>query len=95
MKQQNYTASHENVRVSARRFQNSPYLEKYATDDMLYGIYAKRLHVLTLGEDHVEHYWKLRRDVALFDVLGWTGFVARVCDIELSGGLGFCFFAAD
>ena len=68
MKQQNYTASHENVRVSARRFQNSPYLEKYATDDMLYGIYAKRLHVLTLGEDPVEHYWKLRRDVALFDV---------------------------
>ena len=40
---------------------------------MLYGIYAKRLHVLTLGEDPVEHYWKLRRDVALLDVLEIKG----------------------
>ena len=68
MQKQNYTASHETVRVSARRYENSPYLEKYATDDMLYGIYARRLHVLRLGEDEIEHYWKLRRDVALFDV---------------------------
>ena len=68
MEQQDYTAAHEAVRVSARRFENSPYVEKYATQDMLYGIYAKRLHVLNLGEDPVEHYWKLRRDAVLFDV---------------------------
>ena len=68
MEQQNYTASHQAVRVSTRRFENSPYLEKYACGDMLYGIYAQRLHVLSVGEDPVEHYWKLRRDVLLFDV---------------------------
>ena len=68
MKQQNYTASHRAVRVSTRRFENSPYLEKYAADDMLYGIYAGRLHVLTIGEDPVEDYWKLRRDAVLYDV---------------------------
>lgn len=68
MEKQNYTASHDVVYVSTRRFENSPYLEKYATDDMLFGIYAQRLHVLTVGEDTVEHYWKLRRDAALFDV---------------------------
>ena len=43
MERQNYTASHQAVRVSTRRFENSPYLEKYATNDMLYGIYAHRL----------------------------------------------------
>ena len=68
MQQQDYTAAHETVRVSARRYENSPYVEKYATPDMLYGIYARRLHVLNLGEDPVEDYWKLRRDAVLFDV---------------------------
>ena len=68
MEKPNYTASHQAVLVSTRRFENSPYLEKYATGDMLFGIYAQRLHVLTVGEDPVEHYWKLRRDAALFDV---------------------------
>ena len=61
MQRQDYTASHQAVLVSARRFENSPYLEKYATDNMLYGIYAQRLHVLSVGEDAVDHYWKVRR----------------------------------
>ena len=68
MEHQDYTAAHDILRVSARRFENSPYLEKYATDDMIFGIYAKRLHVLSVGENPQEDYWKLRRDAVLFDV---------------------------
>lgn len=68
MEQHDYTAAHNILRVSARRFENSPYLDKYATEEMIFGIYAKRLHVLSVGENPVDHYWKLRRDVVLFDV---------------------------
>lgn len=68
MEQPNYAASHRTVHVSAKRFTVSPYIQKYAKDDMLFGIYCDRLYPLTLGEDPIEHYWKLRREVLLYDV---------------------------
>ena len=68
MEKHAYTAAHEALRVSVRRYENSPYLEKYATDDMLFGLYARRLHVLSFGEDPMEDYWTLRRAAVLFDV---------------------------
>jgi len=35
---------------------------------MVFGIYCGRFYAMSRGDDIVEHYWKLRRDVALFDV---------------------------
>ena len=64
----NYATSHATVRISAKRCEASPYAEKYARDEMILGIYCNRFYPLTLGEDPVEHYWKLRRQVLLFDV---------------------------
>ena len=68
MEQPNYAASHRTVHVSAKRFTTSPYLDKYARDDMLFGIYCDRLYPMTLGEDPIEYYWKLRKEVLLYDV---------------------------
>lgn len=68
MEQPNYAASHRTVHVSAKRFTVSPYLDKYAKDDMLFGIYCDRLYPMTLGEDPIEYYWKLRKEVLLYDV---------------------------
>jgi len=68
MDQPNYAASHRTVHVSAKRFTVSPYLDKYAKDDMLFGIYCDRLYPMTLGEDPVGHYWKLRKEALLYDV---------------------------
>jgi len=68
MKTTNYAAAHETVRISAKRFEASPYTEKYANDDMVFGIYCRRFYPLSNGDDPVENYWKLRRDVMLYDV---------------------------
>ena len=64
----NYAASHETVRISAKRFEASPYIEKYTGDDRVYGIYCQRFYLLSSGADPVEQYWKLRREVMLYDV---------------------------
>ena len=64
----NYAASHQTLMISAKRFEASPYTDKYATADTVYGIYCNRFYPLSLGQDPVEHYWKLRRGVLLYDV---------------------------
>ena len=68
MKNLNYAAAHETLRISAKRFERSPYTEKYACDDMVFGVYCRRFYPLSTGEDPIERYWKLRRQVVLFDV---------------------------
>ncbi len=68
MKTLNYAAAHETLRISAKRFERSPYTEKYARDDMVFGVYCRRFYPLSTGEDPIEQYWKLRRQVLLFDV---------------------------
>jgi glycine cleavage system aminomethyltransferase T len=68
MKNPNYATAHGTLRISAKRFEPSPYTDKYATDDMIYGIYCQRFYPLSVGEDPIEQYWKLRRGVMLFDV---------------------------
>ena len=88
MKKNNYTASHDNLLVSARRYEQSPYLDKYATDDMLFGIYARRLHLVTAGEDTVEHYWKLRRGVLLFDIPEKPANTPRIASRPVAGSSG-------
>jgi glycine cleavage system aminomethyltransferase T len=64
----NYASAHGTVHVSAKRFEPSPYTDKYKHDDMVFGIYCRRFYPLSLGEDPIEQYWKLRRGVILFDV---------------------------
>ena len=68
MQKPNYAASHRTVHVSAKRFTVSPYLEKYAREDMLFGIYCDRLYPMSVGEDPVEYYWQLRKGVLMYDV---------------------------
>ena len=64
----NYAASHHTVRISTKRFEVSPYAEKYAGDDTVYGIYCHRFYPFSNGADPIDQYWKLRREVMLYDV---------------------------
>ena len=64
----NYADSHPVLRVSAKRFAASPFVDRYATDDTVFGIYGGRLYPLSNGDDVIEGYWRLRRLAALFDV---------------------------
>ena len=68
MKHLNYAAAHETLRISAKRFERSPYTDKYARDEMVFGVYCRRFYPLSVGEDPVEQYWKLKRQVMLYDV---------------------------
>ena len=64
----NYADSHPVMRVSTKRFAVSPFVEGYATDETVFGVYGGRLYPLSSGDDPVEGYWRLRREAALFDV---------------------------
>ena len=54
-------------KVSARRFEVSPFHECYATPEIVMGVYAGRFFAMTNGDDPVEQYWALRRNCALYD----------------------------
>ena len=56
------------VRISARRFEESPYLAAYESDKTVRGVYADRFFPVYNGTDPVEEYWLLRRKAAIFDV---------------------------
>lgn len=64
----NYADSHAVIRLSAKRFAASPWLDHYRTDDMVMGLYSGRLYPLSLGADPIDDYWHLRTEVGLFDV---------------------------
>jgi len=68
MENLNYASAHGTVHVSTKRFEPSPYSDKYQRDDVVFGIYCRRFYPLSLGEDPIEQYWKLKRGVLLFDV---------------------------
>ncbi len=68
MSSRNYADSHRVLRVSTKRFFASPFLDRYLTDEAVFGIYSGRLYPLSLGADPVADYWVLRRQAALFDV---------------------------
>jgi glycine cleavage system aminomethyltransferase T len=59
--------SYPTLNLSARRFEISPFLKHYRTDEMVFGLYAGKFSSLSSGQDLVASYWKLRRQVALFD----------------------------
>ena len=64
----NYASAHGIVQISGKRFEPSPYTDKYQREDMVFGIYCRRFYPLSLGDDPIEQYWKLKRGVMLFDV---------------------------
>ena len=64
-----YANSHDILRISAKRYDQSPYLSKYMTEDAVFGLYANRFYPLWLnGGDPIAEYWKLRQEVMLYDV---------------------------
>ena len=68
MTRQNYAASHGILRLTTKRFETSPFMERYVNDNTVFGLYCRRLFPLTQGNDPEEGYWRLRQKVALFDV---------------------------
>ena len=56
------------VEISARRFEESPFLERQDTAQMVRGVYANRFLAVYNGEDPIEKYWTLRTRAAMFDV---------------------------
>ena len=56
------------VQVSARRFEESPFIERTDSEKMVRGVYAGRYFPIFLGEDPLEKYWTLRRKALIFDV---------------------------
>jgi glycine cleavage system aminomethyltransferase T len=68
MSSANYASSHDTVRLSAKRYEQSPYAGNYQTDETVFGLYARRFYPLTIGDNAIANYWTLRRDVGLFDV---------------------------
>jgi aminomethyltransferase len=58
----------QTVRISARRFEQSPYVDCYANPDMVLGVYAGRFYPKSIGDDTAEMYWALRCKVAMYDV---------------------------
>ena len=56
------------VQISARRFEDSPYLKRYKTPNMVRGVYAGRFFTMLYGDNPAEKYWILRRKAALYDV---------------------------
>ena len=60
--------SDNTVLVSARRFEESPFIERTASPDMVRGVYAGRFMAIYAGEDPIEKYWCLRQKALIFDV---------------------------
>ena len=56
------------VRISARRFEPSPYAEFYTKPESVVGVVAGRYYEVSNGEDPEAFYWILRRQAVLYDV---------------------------
>ena len=56
------------VKISARRFEESPFISKIDDSNMVRGVYAGRYHAIYNGENEIEQYWTLRKKALIFDV---------------------------
>ena len=65
-----YIESFDAVRLSSYRVRQSPFADRYVTDQTVFGMYCGRLYPLKTApdEDPIPNYWKLRRGVMLYDV---------------------------
>ena len=68
MSQSNSPGMTDTVRISAGRFEQSPYFEFYANPNTRLGVAANRYFAADNGEDPVGTYWTLRQKAVLFDV---------------------------
>jgi glycine cleavage system aminomethyltransferase T len=68
MSPRTYIASHPVLRLDVQKFEHSPFVERYVTDDTVFGIYSGRLFPLSIGGDVLADYEQLVTDAALFDV---------------------------
>ena len=68
MTNKNYGSSHEHFKVSAKRFDVSPFMSKYSNAQTIYGISANRFYPLSTQLDPIEAYWNLKNNVMLYDV---------------------------
>ncbi len=64
----NYAMSHDVVRMSAKRFAKSPWMDAYLNENALLGVYSGRFYALGTTADPEADYWHLRRGAGLFDV---------------------------
>ncbi|MCP4386793.1 MAG: hypothetical protein GY802_00735, partial [Gammaproteobacteria bacterium] len=48
--------------------EKSPWFSCTSNENAIYGEYAGRLVLLSIGNDTIEEYWSLRKSVGLFDV---------------------------
>ena len=78
------------VQVSARRFEESPYIARTGSPEMVRGVYAGRYLAIHNKEDPIEKYWQLRRKALIFDVvlahyipLLRSLLVVRECEVEV------------
>jgi len=56
------------IKISARRFEESPYIERTYNPEMVRGVYAGRYFPMSIGEDPIKKYWLLRQKALIFDV---------------------------
>ncbi len=56
------------IKISSRRFEESPYIERTYSPEMVRGVYAGRYFPMTVGEDPIKKYWLLRQKALIFDV---------------------------
>lgn len=72
-----YASAHNVLRLSAKRYEQSPYLSKYLNrpEEAVFGLYANRFYPLSIAAEEkggeeagLADYWRLRRGVMLYDV---------------------------
>ncbi len=65
-----YIESFDTVALSSFRIEQSPFADRYVTDQTVFCLYCDRLYPakMTADEDPISKYWKLRRGVLLYDV---------------------------
>ena len=56
------------VKISARRFKESPFISRIDDSNMIRGVYAGRYHAIYNGEDVLQKYWTLRKKALIYDV---------------------------
>ena len=65
-----YIESFDTVQLTSFRIEQSPFADRYVTDETIFGMYCGRLYPLKMSrdDDPIDNYWKLRRGVMLYDV---------------------------
>lgn len=63
-----HSDARKTVRVSSRRFEASPFLDRWDSPETVMGVYAGRYYSVFSGENVEAAYWTLRRKAVLYDV---------------------------